>query len=192
MAKKKNNRIWWVLGGLGVGWLIYRQMQSSAGTPSPAPLQASLPPATTALPVGTPAALPVDTTIRQPPSPPPGSATPSTAVTIVNPTGSPVSANPVTLSSSIGPIGPGETTDAGVPYDPRMGTLQTWAVTNLDPCDLGRWNLSQTNFTAAEWSGLYDIYFNDWIGGQGITEARKEFWDDWRKKYLILTNTPCS
>jgi hypothetical protein len=199
MAKKKSNTIWWVLGLGAVAYYLYTQQQAAAtaaaaaatpGQPAPA-----LPAGVTALPAGNVQVLPINTTLQVAPTPPPSAVVQPpapTAATVVNPAAaSPVQANPPTLSSSVGPIGPGEVTDAGVPYDPRMSTLQTWATTSLNPCDLGRWNTNQTNFTPAEWNGLYDLYFNDWIGGQGNTAARQSFWDTWRTKYSILTNTPC-
>jgi hypothetical protein len=190
MAKQKNKAIWWVLGiGAAVGaYVLYQKRQASAATmPAPAAAPPALPAPATALQPGSAPSMPIDMMLKAAPAPPPSAVAPAPAV--VAP--SPVTANPVMLSSSIGPIGPGETTDAGVPYDPRMQTLQSWAISTMNPCDLARWNLDQTNFTAAEWNGLYDIYFNDWIGGQGTTTARTQFWDAWRKKYSILTNTPC-
>jgi hypothetical protein len=123
----------------------------------------------------------------------PGTATPlNQPATIVAPAVSPVQANPVSVSSAgSGPIAPGQTTAAGVPYDPRMLTLQNWATTSMNACDLARWNADQTNFTADEWNGLYDLYFNDWQSGGGNTAGRTNFWNTWRVKYQILTNTSC-
>jgi hypothetical protein len=72
-----------------------------------------------------------------------------------------------------------------------MLTLEDWANTSLNSCDLARWNQDSTNFTVSEWAGLYDIYFNDWIGGAGNNAARTAFWNAWRTKYQILTGTTC-
>jgi hypothetical protein len=61
----------------------------------------------------------------------------------------------------------------------------------LNACDVARWNANVNNFTADEWAGLEDLYFNDWLGGQGTTPARTSFWNDWRSKYNILTGASC-
>jgi hypothetical protein len=188
MAKSSGNGKWIALGLLAIGglwWWNNRQAAAAAApAPGPAPSPTPLPLPTSIAPT-TVVAMPMNTATQPPlaqPAPP--------ASSVVAPVVSPVQANPVMVTAP-GPIGPGETTDAGVPYDPRMATLQSWAVSSMTPCDLARWNEDQTNFTAEEWNGLYDLYFNAWIGGQGTTAARTAFWNAWRIKYSILTNTPC-
>jgi hypothetical protein len=189
MAKKKIN--WWLWGGLAaVAYYLYSTSTASAAPPAAV---APAPPLPVPLTPAQPPALPINTAIVQPPTPPAAAMmTPSVMIapTVLSPSASPVQANPAPLIAT-GPIGPGEVTDAGVPYDPRMATLQTWASTTLNTCDLARWNNDQTNFTAAEWAGLFDLYFNDWIGGQGNNAQRTAFWNAWRNKYQILTQTPC-
>jgi hypothetical protein len=191
MAKKKTN--WWLWGGLalGLGYMWYTQQKPAVPASAPlAPplLPPPLPVPVTAIPAGTAPSLPIAPTIVQAPVSPVAAVAPSLAVQASS--SSPVQANPPSLAAA-GPIGPGEITAAGVPYDPRMLTLQDWANATMKVCDLSRWNLNQTNFTAAEWNGLFDLYFNDWVGGQGNNAARTAFWNAWRSKYSILTNTPC-
>ena len=96
-----------------------------------------------------------------------------------------------TTGASTTAIAPVVTRPTAAGYDPRMDTMQAWAEGGLNPCDLARWNANKANFSPDEWAGLFDIYFQDWQGGQGNTAARTQFWDAWRVKYSILTNQPC-
>jgi hypothetical protein len=173
MAKKKDKTMTWVLllGGAGALWWYLSRQNTAAAAAAATTTTAMLPaPPTTALPAPVTSVIP-----------------PVTTAATITPTPAPItSMAPTTVLSSGSTLQP-----SGVPYDPRMDTLQNWAVASLNPCDLSRWNTSKGSFTPDEWNGLFDLYFNDWIGGQGNTAARTAFWNTWRIKYSILTATPC-
>ncbi len=75
------------------------------------------------------------------------------------------------------------------PADNRVATIQSWANASLSPGNLAQFNASEQSFTPDEWAGLFDLYFNDWIGGEGNNAAREKFWNDWREKYHINDGT---
>lgn len=183
MAKKKDKVPWlWILLGGGALWYFMKQQGQAA------PAAATAAPATTTpLPsvVTQPAQLPLSQTV------PP-------VTTVIPPVGvnAGLPATPVLPLSSVATSSPSPASattlqPSGVVYQPWMDTLQSWAVSALNACDLNRWNSSKGSFTNDEWNGLYDLYFNDWVGGQGNTAARISFWNTWRAKYSIDTNTPC-
>lgn len=164
MAKKDKTLLWILLIGGGAG--LYWYFSKKAAAAAPAPATATATPSLPAPPV---------TAVLPPPS--------ATLTTTATP--------PPLITAAAAPT-PGTTLQpSGVPYDTRMDTLQTWANTSLNACDLGRWNSKKGSFTQDEWNGLFDIYFNDWQAGGGTTAARTQFWNNWRIKYQILTNTPC-
>ena len=172
MAKGKKDKtglIILLIGGAGALWWYF----SRQATTAPATTTPLLPPSTT-----------------QPLTALPVTQTTSVIPTIVPPVTqtAPQTATPAVLTST---VAAGTTTASGVAYDPRMDTLQAWAQSSLNACDLARWNNSKGSFTSDEWAGLFDIYFNDWQSGQGNTAARTAFWNAWRTKYSILTATPC-
>lgn len=172
MAKKKDKTIIWILllGGAGAAyWYLTSQKAAAA----PATTTAIAPP--TIVP-----ALPPAGPVAQIPAPN-------------------LQVAPPTLSVAPALYSPTVSTAPSMPNTAQLQTLQQWAQSSLTPCDLARWNNMQSGFTAdasaygypSEWAGLVDIYFNDWVGGEGNNEQRTQFWDYWRNKYSILTNTPC-
>lgn len=183
MAKKKDKTVWWILalGGIGAAW--YLMKNKAAGTP-PAAL---LPAATTPDPNHI---IPGQLTA-------PGGITPiipsNTSQSLISPQGQfnpPAIAPPSTPAITITTPSPIPVAATGPTVD-QMNTLQSWAQSALNPCDLGRWNQYKSSFTPDEWASMIDIYFNDWVGGEGNTPERVKEWDDFREKYQILTNTPC-
>lgn len=164
MAAKKDKTTMWILllGGGAAVWYFMSKNNAAAST------------TTTTAATAQASSLPVPVTSVIPPV-----MTTATQTAAAQPLISTSAGTGTTLQPS------------GVPYDSRMDTLQTWAQNSLNACDLSRWNSSKSSFTQDEWNGLFDIYFNDWIGGQGTTSARTQFWNAWRVKYSILTLTPC-
>jgi hypothetical protein len=124
----------------------------------------------------TPALLPPGT-----PPLPGGTPLPGGAIPIVPGTGA-------ALTPTTTPLVPTQANTA-IPTDPRVATIQTWANTSMTPPNLAQFNKMKSSFTNDDWLGLFDLYFNDWIGGQGNTAARTVFWNGWRSKYHINDGT---
>lgn len=164
MAKKNNSGKWLLLGAVLVGGYFLLKKNAAAAAPS-------LPPTT---------------------PPAPGTTTPVTTTTTTGPTGAtPIqsaTAAPIVATDLTMPADAGQSS-LSVPYDTRMATLQQWAEGYMGAGDLAQWNTMKAFFTQDEWNGLYDLYFNAWVGGQGATPARTAFWDTWRVKYHILDGT---
>jgi hypothetical protein len=171
---RKDKTIWWLvaLGGVGAWWYFSKKATPTAPATLPAP--ALLLPTPEPLPASIPVSNTTVTTL------------PSSPQLQFNAPVAPPSAPAVALTAA----SPLPAASTGPTVD-QMNTLQSWAQSGLSACDLARWNQYKTAFTTDEWSALIDIYFNDWIGGQGITDQREQEWDAWRNKYQILTNTPC-
>ncbi len=182
MPKKKDKTMWWILalGGVAAAWYLLKNKAAAAPLPTtalpPAASTTTLLPHTNALPGGSAPIIPstgINTAIVP-------------QLQFNTPTFSQPSV-PAVAVTTISPIPAAPT----APTVDEMNTLQSWAMSNLNPCDLSRWHQYKSSFTPQEWAALVDIYFNDWVGGQGNTPERIQEWDDWRAKYQILTNTPC-
>lgn len=174
MARKKDKTITWVLllGGVGVAYW-YLTQQKTAAAPAPG--------SGTALPVTPPLLQQSTPTPQVLPAQAPQISVPG--LTVLSPGAQVVVPTPLVAQSTA--------TGNNMPTQTQMQTLQSWAETSMGTCDLARWNANVNNFTPQEWAGLVDLYFADWQSGGGNTPARTSFWDDWRVKYSILTNTPC-
>lgn len=173
MPKKKDKTMMWVLllGGVGAAYW-YLTQKTAAAVPAPG----------TTLPVSPPALAPGSGgTVQVLPGMAPQLSVPG--VTVLSPPVQAVIPTPLVAQSTA--------TGNNMPTQTQMQTLQSWAQSSMGTCDLIRWNANVNNFTPDEWAGLVDLYFADWQSGGGNTPARTSFWDAWRTKYSILTNTPC-
>jgi hypothetical protein len=167
MAHKKN-KTGLIIGLLAVGGLAWWYFTKKPATATPIPATA-LPPVP-----GTGMALPPPLQVA-PTAFVPGAAAPPVATpATVSP--SPVAATPLALPVT-------------GPADNRVATIQAWANSTLTPGNLAAFNAGESSFTPTEWAGLFDLYFNDWIGGQGNNAARIAFWNDWRAKYHVNDGT---
>ncbi len=163
------------LGGVAAWWYLHKKQTATVPVTTTTPAL---------LPTSSPLPAPAITNANIP-------STSSSAIIPSLPFNAPPAAPPntptIAITAATSPI-PAASTG---PTVSQMDTLQAWAQGALTPCDLSRWNQYKPSFTSDEWNSLIDIYFNDWIGGQGNTPQRLQEWDDWRTKYQILTNTPC-
>jgi hypothetical protein len=168
MAKKNSNTLLLLLGLGGVAYWLY----SKSNQPAAAIVQTSLPGAS--LPIALPAPMP----------------TVSAPVPTILVTGGTNSAAAPVQAPAPAPLQPAPVATQAISItDPRYDTIQQWANSALNAPNLAQFNKMRPLFTQADWNGLFDLYFNGWIGGQGITPARDQFWSYWRTTYHIDDGT---